>query len=41
MTADKRGGRLQYKQGEGKRVKNGDEKLGYVYCWQFTHAHSI
>lgn len=27
---------------EGKRVKDGEEKLGcYVYCWQFTHAHSI
>lgn len=41
MTADKRGAWLQNKQGEGKRVKNGDEKLGYAYYWQFTHAHSI
>ena len=27
---------------EGKGVMDGEEKLGcYVYCWQFTHAHSI
>ena len=27
---------------EGKGVRDGKEKLGcYVYCWQFTHAHSI
>jgi len=26
----------------GKGVRDGEEKLGcYVYCWQFTHAHSI
>lgn len=27
---------------EEKGVRDGEEKLGcYVYCWQFTHAHSI
>lgn len=28
--------------GRKKEWRGGEEKLGcYVYCWQFTHAHSI
>lgn len=44
MTADKkRGGRgVNESKREGKGVRDGEKKLGcYVYCWQFTHAHSI